>query len=107
MKLLNAIVIAVALSLMLTAPANAVTNLIINGSFETPDVPPGAYGPTGGWAIFYGPTTDLEWIPILPGGMEIQDHVVALDYEVWEAYDGDQLAEMDGIPPYGNGGMEQ
>ena len=108
MKLFNAIVIAFAL-VMVTAPANAGTNLILNGSFEIPDeIPPGRPGPLPGWEIFYAPTTGLEWIPILPGGMEIQDHVVANDGQVWNAYDGDQLAEMDTLPPpYGNGGMYQ
>src|SRR3990172_7916189 len=97
MKLLNAIVIAVALSLMLTAPANAGTNLIINGSFETPDVPPGINsGPVGGWEVFYEPI--LGWAPITTCGMEIQDHVIGSNNEAWLSYDGDQLAEMDGYP---------
>jgi hypothetical protein len=92
---------------MVTAPANAGTNLILNGSFETPYVPPGLPGPRGGWVIFYEPTTGLGWIPILPGGMEIQNHVSGWGEEPWNAYDGNQLAELDGIPPYNNGGMYQ
>ena len=105
MKLLNTIVIAVALGLMVNAPANAGTNLILNGSFETPDIPPGELGPVGGWQVFFLPI--LGWTPILPGGMEIQDHVVGEPGQAWGAYHGDQLAEMDGEPRYGNGGMYQ
>lgn len=89
---------------MLTAPANAVTNLIINGSFETPYVPPGLPGPTGGWEVFYAPTPGLGWIPVTANGMEIQNHVVGANGEAWDAYHGDQLAEVD---TYGNGGMYQ
>ena len=103
MKLINAIVVVFALGLIIINPTYA--NIIINGSFETPDIPPGELGPVGGWENFYLPI--LGWTPILPGGMEIQDHVVGEPGQAWEAYDGDQLAEMDGIPPFNNGGMYQ
>ena len=108
MKILKAVVMTIALVLMLTAPSHAaITNLILNGSFESPDVAPGAYGPIGGWMTYLGTTSGLVWTPLPSGGMAIQDHVVGANYEAWNAYDGDQLAELDTEPPYFNGGMEQ
>lgn len=107
MRLLKTLVIAVALALLLTPSANAdVINPIINGSFETPDIPQGvAYGPVGGWATYYDPISG--WTPTT-GGMEILDRVIAdiVDGEeiVWYAYDGDQFAELDANS---NGGMYQ
>jgi PEP-CTERM motif len=107
MKLLNALVITVALALLLTPSANAdVINPIINGSFETPDIPQGvSVGPVGGWAIYYDPI--LGWTPTT-GGLEIQDRVIAYIVDgkeiVWHAYDGDQFAELDANS---NGGMYQ
>lgn len=103
MKMLNALVLTVALNMMLTLPANA--NLIINGSFETPDIPQGvSVGPVGGWATYSDPI--LGWTPTT-GGMEIVDRVIAgFDgiETVWYAYDGDQFAELDANS---NGGMYQ
>jgi len=109
MRVFNALVITVALTMMLTPSVNADIinpNLIINGSFENPDIPQGvSYGPVGGWAIYYEPI--LGWTPTT-GGLEIQDRVVADVIGgvnlVWLAYNGDQFAELDA---YGNGGMSQ
>jgi hypothetical protein len=100
MKLLKAIVIAGALGLILTAPSNA--SLIINGSFETPDVSPGIdNAPTGGWGVF---SSIPGWTATTGNGLEIQDHVIGANNEAWLSYDGDQLAEMD---VYANSGMFQ
>ncbi|MGZ8463472.1 MAG: hypothetical protein ACXW4I_10545, partial [Candidatus Deferrimicrobiaceae bacterium] len=63
---------------------------------------PGELGPVGGWEVYYVPTPGLEWIPVTANGMEIQDHVVGEIGHVWEAYQGDQFAEMD---TYGNGNL--
>jgi len=104
MKMLNALVLTVALALMATPSAYALpTNLIINGSFETPDVGPGiTSAPVGGWEVFYVATAG--WTPVNNHGFEIQDHVIGRTGVAWEAYDGNQLAEMDA---YANGGMFQ
>jgi hypothetical protein len=78
-------------------------NLIINGSFETPDVSPGINsGPVGGWDVFYAPI--LGWTPATANGLEIQDHVIGSNGEAWLAYDGDQFAEPDA---YANSGFFQ
>ena len=109
MRTFNALAIMVPLALMLSLPANAdVINPIINGSFETPDIPQGvAYGPVGGWETYYSYTPALAWTPTT-GGMEILDRVIAdiVDGKeiVWYAYDGDQFAELDANS---NGGMYQ
>jgi PEP-CTERM motif len=101
MKMLNALVLSVALSLILTPSVDA--NLIINGSFETPDVGPGiSSAPIGGWDVFYAPI--LGWTPATGNGLEIQDHVIGSDGTAWSAYDGNQLAEPDA---YANSGFYQ
>ncbi len=89
---------------MSSVHALAITaDLIINGSFESPDVAPGVSpAPVGGWQVFYSPI--LGWTPANANGLEIQDHVIGSNGEAWVAYDGSQFAEMDG---YANGGMYQ
>ena len=62
--------------------ANPTGNLILNGGFETPDVP------TGGWAIY--PDASLtSWTVESGAGLEIQDHAAG------DPHGGNQLAELD------------
>src|SRR3990167_3363739 len=62
--------------------ANQTGNLILNGGFETPDVP------TGGWAIY--PDASLtSWTVESGAGLEIQDHAAG------NPHGGNQLAELD------------
>jgi hypothetical protein len=78
-------------------------NLIVNGSFETPDIPPGvAAGMVGGWVTFYVPISG--WTPANDNGFDLMDNVIAAAGEVWQANDGDQFAELDA---YANGGVFQ
>ncbi len=77
------------------------TNLIVNSGFETPDIPPGvSVGPVGGWKDFSTPI--LGWIPV--DKFEILDHVIPVVGYIWEAYEGDQFAQLES---YGNGGISQ
>ena len=77
-KVLNALVLSVALSLMFSLPANA--NLIINGSFEDPVIPNHHYG------LFFDGIPG--WTPTnLDLGIEIQT--------LWTAYAGNQYVEPD------------
>lgn len=65
-------------ALLLSTQANA--NLVINGSFEDPDIPTGSWSvlnPAPGWTIGQG------------SGLEIRDN------KVGTAYAGDQFAELD------------
>ncbi len=60
--------------------------LIVNGGFETPDVP------TGGWAIY--PNGSLtSWNVESGAGLEIQDHAAG------NPHGGNQLAELDSNNP--------
>ena len=106
MRRIIVLVVTVALSMMLTAPVNAgrpSQNLIVNGSFEVPDVSPGINnGPVGGWDVFYTPI--LGWTPATGNGIEIQDHVIGSDGTAWDAYEGLQFAEPDA---YANSGFSQ
>jgi len=106
--MVKALILTVGIACLFVPQANA--NLLLNGSFETPDVLPGALGPIGGWETFYEPTPGLGWIPIA-GGMEILDHVVGTRIDgvdiAWDAYKGDQFAELDTMPADPNGGMYQ
>ena len=72
----------VSLSDSFLAQANPTGNLILNGGFETPDVP------TGGWAIY--PDASLtSWTVESGAGLEIQDHAAG------DPHGGNQLAELD------------
>ncbi|PCH65124.1 MAG: hypothetical protein COC04_02715, partial [Gammaproteobacteria bacterium] len=67
-------------SLLFTVSANAAgVNLIVNGSFEDPDIA------TGSWSVHNAIT---GWNTIGPG-VEIRDNIVGT------AYDGDQFVELD------------
>lgn len=71
--------------------AHASTNLVINGSFEDPNIPSisfAVFGSITGWTTTTGP------------GIEIQDNAVL-------AFDGDQYVELDSHPSPGNSGMAQ
>ena len=58
------------------------SNLVVNGGFETPDVP------TGGWAIY--PNASLtSWTVEAGDGLEIQDHAAG------DPHSGSQLGELD------------
>src|SRR3989338_10810726 len=64
------------------AQASPTGNLILNGGFETPDVP------TGSWAIY--PDASLtSWTVEDGAGLEIQDHAAG------DPHGGNQLAELD------------
>ncbi len=70
-----------------TAPAHA--TLILNGSFETPDIPTGTFAVFAsipGWSTSFGP------------GIEIQDHVAGSPFDL------DQFVELDS---FSNSGMIQ
>jgi len=56
--------------------------LVINGGFETPDVP------TGGWAVFPD-ASQTSWTVESGAGLEIQDHAAGTPHG------GNQLAELD------------
>jgi PEP-CTERM motif len=104
MKMLNALVLSVVSTLILTLPANADVinpNLIINGSFENPDIYAADAGSLG-WAIYK--SSIPGWTPATEYGLEIQDHVIGSNGEAWSAYDGSQLAEPD---TYANSGFYQ
>jgi len=78
-------------------------NLIVNGSFEEPDIAPGiSAGFVGGWEILHDPIPG--WDPVDGNGFEIFDNVIASSGAVWRAYEGDQFAEMDADA---NGGISQ
>ncbi|MEZ4210986.1 MAG: DUF642 domain-containing protein [Candidatus Paceibacterota bacterium] len=69
----------------------ATRNLIVNGSFETPEVS------NAGWDIYENGTANLGWTvawnginPNVSPKLEIQENVSG-----WQAYDGDQYAELD------------
>ena len=66
--------------LVFAQPARA--NLILNHSFEEPNVP------TGGFSVF---GSILGWTTIAGTGLEIQDHASGVPFE------GDQLLELDGF----------
>lgn len=69
-------------------------NLIVNGSFESPDVAPGiSAGFVGGREIFHDPIPG--WTPVDANGIEIFDNAIASSGAVWQAYEGDQFAELD------------
>ncbi len=73
--------------LLFTSPAQA--SLILNGSFEDPDIPTGSFAVFGsipGWSTTFGP------------GIEIQDHVAGSPYDL------DQFVELDS---FSNSGMMQ
>ncbi len=57
-------------------------NLIINGGFETPDVP------SGSWAIFPD-ASQTSWVVEAGDGLEIQDHAAG------DPHSGSQLGELD------------
>src|SRR5215217_1739476 len=84
--------LAVAGALMVpVATAGAAPNLILNGSFETPDVAPGNHG------IF---PSILGWshqprAGVTSSGIEIQDHVAGAP----AAGAGDQFVELDSDGP--------
>lgn len=73
--------------IMLISTANA--NMIVNGSFETPDIG------TGGWSIF---PSILGWSTTFGSGIEVQDHAAG------SPFDGDQHVELDS---WSNSGMSQ
>jgi len=84
--LMRVCVLAAAVALV---PASARANLIVNGGFESPDIPTGTFavfGAISGWTTFSG------------SGIEIQDHVAGSPFE------GAQHVEMDS---YDNSGMFQ
>src|SRR3989338_9331691 len=58
------------------------SNLVLNGGFETPDVP------TGGWAI-YPDASQTSWTVESGSGLEIQDHAAG------DPHGGNQLGELD------------
>lgn len=58
------------------------SELILNGGFETPNVP------TGGWAI-YPNASQTSWTVESGAGLEIQDHAAG------DPHGGNQLAELD------------
>ncbi len=74
-------------SVALAPPTQA--SLILNGSFETPDIPTGTFAVFAsipGWSTSFGP------------GIEVQDHVAGSPYE------GDPFVELDS---FSNSGMIQ
>ena len=78
-------------------------NLIVNGSFEAPDIAPGiSAGFVGGWEILHDQISG--WAPVDGNGFEIFDNVIASSGVVWRAYEGDQFAELDADA---NGGISQ
>lgn len=79
--------LATIFTIMMLSTANA--NMIVNGSFETPDIS------TGSWSIF---PSIPSWITTFGGGIEIQDHVAA------SPLDGNQHVELD---RWNNSGMSQ
>lgn len=59
-------------------------SLVLNGGFESPDVP------NGGWAVFTNAdVAQTNWTIIDGAGLEIQDHAAG------NPHGGDQLAELD------------
>lgn len=77
--------------------------LIVNGSFETPDAPMGTgSGGLGGWTIYteaiYG------WSPANANGFEIIDRLIDGEGNVWQGFDGYQFVELDASA---NGGIYQ
>jgi hypothetical protein len=73
------------------ATAGAAPNLIVNGSFETPDIPAGSFGifpAIPGWS--HQPRTGTT-----SSGIEIQDHVAGAP----AAGAGDQFVELDSDGP--------
>lgn len=81
--------LSIALVLSLAPLSVAEANLIVNGSFEDPDIPFGTFSilmSIPGWTTTFG------------AGIEIQDHVAGLPY------DGDQHVELDS---FNNSGMLQ
>ncbi len=78
-------------------------NLIVNGSFEDPGIAPGiSAGFVGGWEILHDPIPG--WTPVDGNGFGILDNVIASSGAVWQAYEGDQFAELDADA---NGGITQ
>ena len=73
-------------------------NLIVNGSFEGPDVPPGIS------TISVGDWNLSGWTPVNGNGIGIYDNMTASAGVTWQAYEGDQFAELDAN---GNGGISQ
>ena len=71
-------VLALTIFALSTQVNAAGVNLVVNGSFENPDIPTGSYNSILGW------TTS-------GAGVEIRDNVVGT------AYDGDQFAELDSL----------
>ena len=73
-------------------------NLIVNGSFEGPDVPPGIS------TISVGDWNLSGWTPVNGNGIGIFDNMTASAGVTWQAYEGDQFAELDANA---NGGISQ
>ncbi|MEM4252492.1 MAG: hypothetical protein QXE84_03100 [Candidatus Nitrosotenuis sp.] len=89
--LFTAFVSAILFGAAISPTANANTNLVVNGSFEEPDIPSisfAVFGSIPGWITSFGP------------GIEIQDNPTL-------AFDGDQYVELDSHPNPGNSGMAQ
>jgi hypothetical protein len=72
--------LAAAAILTLVLGTNAHANLLVNGSFEFPDVPTGSFG------VF---PSIPGWLGIEGPGIEIQDHASGTPF------DGDQFVELD------------
>ena len=87
----SAALVVVAMTVVPAAPAVGNTNLIVNGSFESPDIPFGTYG------IFASIPGWVHGVP--PGatsaGIELQDHVAGAP----AAGAGDQFLEIDSDGP--------
>ena len=74
--------VAIAFGLV-SAPAASAVELVTNGSFELPDIPPGTFtisNAVPGWTLGSGS---------LGSGIEIQDHIAGSPFV------GDQFAELD------------
>ena len=89
MKFSQRLILLAALALVPIRSANA-TTIVVNGSFESPDIPGGSFAlfPAGipGWSVSSGPS------------IEIQDHVAGSPFA------GDQFVELDSTA---NSGMLQ
>jgi hypothetical protein len=76
-------------ALLFFPPAADADSILVNGSFETPDVPRGTF------RVF---TTIPGWITSFGSGIEVQDHVAGSPFE------GEQFVELDS---FANSGMIQ
>jgi hypothetical protein len=96
MKKLGSLILAMAIAFLAVNVGASNTNLVVNGSFESPDVPSGFWRWSNNPAYLEG----WDFAHTYPGEADYEPRIEIWDhYRGWLPYDGDQHIELDVFDP--------